>query len=237
MARNRNTARVDVPEVKKTDPKCKDGYKTNPLTGRCIKIGGPTDKKLTGKPKNKTDFSEQLSKKCNSSRMTQISNDETFTLIVHTGYDERLTKSAMKSDNFKQYKIKTIENVFDTFVDETGDSEDTDYIIAVSAKHSAKYKIPVDGVKETYGSLADTYPSILLDLTTVADEEIVDSHICVGNVTLAKSFDLVQALTNPGKHKGQPFFFFRCYGTESIEIKTATSGRRFIIVILSTESG
>ena len=159
--------------------------------------------------------------------MAQITNADTFTLIIHTGYDQRLSTIAMRSSGFKN---KNLEDVFSTFVDETVDSEDDPYyIIAVSGKGGVK--------AERFGTLAPTYPSILLDLATVAEKEIVESHICVGNVTLAKSFDLVQALTNPGRYTPKPYFFFTCYGTDSVEIKTATSGRRFIIIELATESG
>jgi len=165
--------------------------------------------------------------------MAQISNDMTFTLIIHTGYDERLTSSGLKSIDFAHHNNRNVEDVFDAFVDEKRDSDDPDYIIAVSA--TAYYDVPIVGVKETYGTLADTYPSILLDLATVADKYTVDSHICVGNVTLAKSVDLVQAVINPGKYSAEPYSFFACFGMDSMEIKTATSGRRFIIVELATE--
>ena len=172
--------------------------------------------------------------------MSQISNDDTFILIIHTGYEERLTSTGLKANE----DYKNIKDVFgiNEFRDpeELGPKNCKDYIVAISAKHSEYYDVPKEGVKEVYGSnlfethLVDSYPSILLDLATVVKKEVSDSHICVGNVNFANAFNLIQNLSNPTGIEYTNAFFEYIY-VASIEIKIANSGRKFIIAELNTE--
>ena len=130
--------------------------------------------------------------------MAQITNADTFTVIIPT---ESITSLADETD-IDVVDIDTIEDVVKSF----GLSN---YIIGIS--------------KQTWGTEADTYPSILQDLETVTKKKVVDRHICVGSISLAQSVEIIQTLIT------SEYFA----GIASMEIKTATtSGRRFIIAKL-----